>query len=555
VERPEPAQRSLIGVMPAEALADRARLFSALEQAHPLRFVAREPGATIGLDAAIVFPPSEAAAGDPLPRLVFAGQSPRSPGATTVSFSDATELDRRLRGQRLVEEHAPALAETGATSGDQVLASYLDTPAWIRRGSVQMAAGAPEELEPGETLRSRLRAGRFMELLPLVHFLREQVTTGEWDQPPLRACLVFDDPNLRSKSYGHIRYRELASHARRHGYHASMASIPLDYRVIDRDAAALFRENAAHLSIAIHGNNHERMELLRTQDDGAAAALAAQALRRTARFESRFGLRVCRVMCPPHEVCGEAMMRAMFRLGFEAVTIEPLLFHQPENSWGTSLDGFEPARTGGGLPVIPRYPLAADLDDLPLRAFLNLPMVVYGHHRDVQDGLDAVLPLVERIAALGPVSWMPLSSIARSNYLASRNGGELRVRLHSVLADVSVPEGVEALHVELPAVSIGPAEELKVWFEGRSVPIQSGAEQTAYVVLPLKAAGSTTARIEVASGRRQPFEQVAAPGRRIWPVLRRATTEARDRAAPLRHRISRVLRPLPGPRGEAGRGA
>jgi hypothetical protein len=526
----------VVGVMPAHALAARARLFSALEQAHPVRFAARDPGATAGLDAAVVFPPAGPHAGGGLPALAFAGPGAPTASAARVRFSDTAELDRRLRGRRLVERHTLAMPQPAVAGGELILASSADTPLWLRRGPVQVVAGEPDELEPGEALRSRVRAGRFIELLPLVHFLREHTAGTPWDQPPLRACLVFDDPNLRRRGYGHIRYRELASHARRHGYHASIASIPLDYTLVDPVAAALFRENPGQLSICMHGNNHEHLELLRAGDEGSAAALLAQALRRAARLESRFGVRVCRVMCPPHEVCGEAATRAMFRLGFEALTIEPPLHHPPESSWGASLEGFEAVGNDHGLPVIPRYPLAADLEDLPLRTFLNLPLVVFGHHGDVRDGLDALLPMVEGIASLGKVRWMSLSSIARSNHLAGTEGTQLHVRLRSLLAEVPVPEGVDTLFVELPVVCTAPGEELVVRFEGRPVPIETGGSRPAHVVLPVSVSPGT-ARIQVASSRRRLPEEIPPPGRRVWPLVRRAAAEARDRTAPLRHRI------------------
>jgi hypothetical protein len=526
--------------MPAQALASRARLFSALERAHGMRFVATEADSIDGLDAAIAFPPAQPSSGGPLPLLLFSGRHPGPEQTARVGFADCAGLDPRLRGQQLPERQASVLTGRSLAAGEQVLASCGGSPAWVRQGPVEEVAGAPDELAPGESLRSRVRAGRFLEVLAMVHFLRQLAGPQPWDQPPLRACLVFDDPNLRSRVYGHIHSEELAAHARRHGYHAAVASIPLDYRFIDTRAAALFRENPEQLSLAIHGNNHERMELLRTGDYDAARSLGAQALRRAARIESRFGLRVSRVMCAPHEVCSDMMMGAMFRLGFEALTIEPLLSYPPENSWGAGLDGFECARIGGGgLPVIPRYPLSAELDDLTLRAFLNLPLVVYGHHADVEDGLDAILPVVERINGLGPVSWLSLSEIARSNHIAWRNGSELRVRVHSLIAEVPVPDGVERLLVELPHLSSVPAEELELRFEGRPVPIEMGGDRSAHAVLPL-ASGAGTARIEVASAHAERYDDVAPPARRIWPVLRRATTEARDRVAPLHHRIRRA---------------
>ena len=44
----------------------------------------------------------------------------------------------------------------------------------------------------------------------------------------------------------------------------------------------------------------------------------AQALRRIAALERRYGVTVERVMVPPYEACSQAALRAMFRLGIEA---------------------------------------------------------------------------------------------------------------------------------------------------------------------------------------------------------------------------------------------
>ena len=74
-------------------------------------------------------------------------------------------------------------------------------------------------------MRDLLRPGRFLELLPLAHFL-QMVTDAVPTE--LRACFVIDDPNLHALRYGHISYPALAQHAEEHGYHAAMAMIPLD---------------------------------------------------------------------------------------------------------------------------------------------------------------------------------------------------------------------------------------------------------------------------------------------------------------------------------------
>ena len=534
--------REVVGVMPPEAWAQRMRLFQALERAHRVRFEARDEGASGGLDAAIVFPPAQPPPQPELPwfavsgRVTPAGRVSVPQSARTVRFAEDAVVDSRLRGRELAERHALTTRELRPCPGDVVLATCDGSAAWLARRRLRIVSGAPDELEPGESLRNRLRAGRFLEMLPLLQFLRDLEAETDWNQPPLRASLVFDDPNLHSTSYGHLSYPELVDHARERGYHASIASVPLDYGLTWPSAAAIFRQNPAELSLAVHGNNHEKMELLRARDEDTALGLAAQALRRTARLEARWNLSVSRVMCAPHEVCGEAVMRALLRVGFEALALEPLLSYRGGSSGrDEALAGWEPAQfVAGGLPAVPRYPFGTDRDDLVLAAFLNLPLVLYGHHMAVAGGLDGIATIASRVRDLGAASWLSLADIARSNYVSRVLGSTLHVRLYSRLVSISIPPGVEQVLVELPPVS-APAEELEVSCGDVSASLTPRAEEASCAILPVRSAGP--ALIEVSSAARRDPQDVPPPPARLWPLLRRAATEARDRASPLRRRL------------------
>lgn len=532
------APGKLVGVMPPEAWAQRTRLFQALERAHRVRFEARHEGVWGDLDAAIVFPPAQPPPQPELPclavsgRVTPAGRVSAPWSARTVRFAADAIVDSRLRGRELVERHALATHELRPCPEDVVLATCDGSPAWLARRRLRIVSGAPDELESREALRNRLRAGRFLEMLPLLDFLRDLGGEQDWSQPPLRASLVFDDPNLHATSYGHLRYVELARHAREHGYHASIASIPLDYRLTLPSAAAVFRRNPAELSLAVHGNNHEKLELLRVSADDAALGLAAQALRRTASLEARSKLSVSRVMCAPHEVCGEVVMRALLRVGFEALALEPLFSYRGGASGrDEALAGWEPAQfVAGGLPAIPRYPFGNDPDDLVLGAFLNLPLVLYGHHTALAGGLGGIAAIVDRVRDLGAARWLSLAYIARSNYQSRLMGSTLQVRLYSRLVSMSIPWGVEQVLVQLPPVS-APAEELEISCGEAVASITPRAEEPTCALLPVRGPGAVW--IEVSSSARRNPEEVPSPAPRLWPLLRRAATEARDRASPL----------------------
>ena len=70
-----------------------------------------------------------------------------------------------------------------------------------------------------------------------------------WVSPPVRACFLFDDPNLHRPTYGYVRYHDLVEEADRHDYHVSFAMIPLDGWFTHHATARLFRERSDRLSL------------------------------------------------------------------------------------------------------------------------------------------------------------------------------------------------------------------------------------------------------------------------------------------------------------------
>ena len=105
---------------------------------------------------------------------------------------------------------------------------------------VERVASALPELGPDQSLRALLFE-RPLAMVALVRLLREVCAADLPTPPPLRAAYVFDDPNLRWRTYGYIDFGRLLAHADEHGYHAAMAMIPLDARRQHRATVDLFR--------------------------------------------------------------------------------------------------------------------------------------------------------------------------------------------------------------------------------------------------------------------------------------------------------------------------
>jgi hypothetical protein len=351
---------------------------------------------------------------------------------------------------------------------------------------------------------------------------------------------VFDDPNLHWPSYGYIRFPDLARHARDHGYHATMAIIPLDCWYAHPAAARHFRPGEP-LSLTMHGNDHVFHELGLPVDVPDAVPLFEQAIRRVSKLEQRARLDVDRIMVPPHESCTDQMMESMLQPGIEAVCRAPIWWREwsPERirtaRW--TMSEISPS----GAPVLGRHKMADPLsnDEVLLNLYLDQPAILYGHHVDVADGYGVLAEAASRLNTVEGLTWSSLESIARTNSIARSDGDVLRVRLFSRSAIVDVDPGTRALQVELPFYERYESDRLV--HAGREHEIAS-ANGVVHATIPLD---DTRTRVELRLVR-----QGAVSPARLRPsphaVVRRVTRELRDRVHPVLRRVGldRTLRRL-----------
>jgi hypothetical protein len=528
------ARRQTVGVFPASACVELKRLLSALEEAFPVRFEGRQEGEPGDLDAVLELgggEQAEAAAARGIPALRMSTPEPPEPGEAAVQeLASDGSLDRTLRGAELPDDRlAATLDPKDAPARGGVLASCRGVPTWTGRGRLQSALLYPCELGPEEALRERLRDGRSAALLPLVHFLREIAADAAWRPPTLRASFLFDDPNLHWPSYGFVRLPALSEHARRHGYHAALATIPLDGWFAHPAARRALRESDGALSLLVHGNDHDGGELGRPQTPAEATALAAQALRRVGSFEDRNGIAIDRVMVPPHEECSRATVAGLRRCGFEAMTVtQPFPWlGDGGKRWlarppGTGpLVGWRPADLAEGLPVLLRLPLAQRSPaELRLRAFLGQPLILYGHQADLLEGLDVLTEAMADVERVGPVRWCSLGEIA-AGFETRRRGDALDVRLLGRKTRVEIPADAGQLTVE-PAPRL-PVDSERLLVDGR--PHRFG--------VPIDASPGSAVEVAIRSEDAVDVTAVPAPPRRPLAVPRRILSEGRDRLQPL----------------------
>jgi hypothetical protein len=339
----------------------------------------------------------------------------------TVRFSDDVDVPLPFRGRSL-RTKAAAQPDAFRLNPDERPLAYCDLgPVWAlseREGAKQFRSAFALPVLPADgSLKDVLNGQRFLEMLPLVHWLREICASSLEGSLPLRACFIFDDPNLHWPRYGFVDYQQLATQAEKENYHVSFATIPLDTWFTHRGTAKIFRNQHHRLSLLVHGNNHTKRELARPYAEAERIFLLKQATQRIERLERRSGLAVSRVMVPPHGACSEEMLAALPVCGFEAACIShgSLRAHNRARSWTKTL-GFLPSELIRGCPVLPRWGVSGDLKNtILLAAFLKQAIILRGHHQDLKDGPELLDDLARFINGLGSVAWLNMTDMARSN--------------------------------------------------------------------------------------------------------------------------------------------
>jgi hypothetical protein len=344
----------------------------------------------------------------------------------TVQFSADPNVPFPFRGRSLKTQLALVPAILSPRPDERVLASCERGPVWVfseRNATKHFRSGfVLPALPPEGGLQDVLSGRRFLEMLPLLHWLREICGHTPPVFCPLRASFIFDDPNLHWPHYGYVNYRHLAAQAERENYHVAFATIPLDTWFTHAGTADIFRQHQNRLSLLVHGNNHAKRELARSYTNAERIYLLKEAIRRIERLERRSGLTVSRVMVPPHGACSEEMLATLPACSFEAACIShgSLRAHNKSGPWTRTL-GYLPFEHIRGCPVLPRWGVSGDLrNTILLAAYLNQAIILRGHHQDLKNGPELLDELARFVNGLGSVAWSNMTEIVRSKSLAGQ---------------------------------------------------------------------------------------------------------------------------------------
>lgn len=520
-----------IGVSQHFWFPQETELFSILEHLLPVKFVFGEQD-EIEAHGAIILDGRANKDATRVPSISL----PLSTGAerkfqqieAEVTFADDPDVPFPFRGRTVSTKLSQAEAVLTARPHEKCLATSKWGPIWAMSesgGIKHFRSSLPlPHISTDENFNDVFNGECFLPMLVLLQFVREITASTAYQNAPLRASFIIDDPNLHWPRYGFVDYRELIIHAQKENYHVSFATIPLDTWFTHTGTADLFRANSRWLSLLIHGNDHAKQELALDYSEAARRNLLQQATLRINRLEQKTNIRVCRVMVPPHGACLDEMLAELPKCGFESACISTgsLRAHNRDKAWTKTL-GFFPAELIQGCPVLPRWGLTGSVkNSLLIAAYLGQPMILRGHHQDLRDGGAVFDEYARFINGLGGVFWSSMTDMSRLNYQWWLDGTTCRVKPLGSNIAFELPNAATEIIIESPY-----AIDNYTWQVASADGFTRKIIPSEHLLLPEEM--SPKIFIERESAPPSPYAKGNLKPTGAPLILRRLLTEARDR--------------------------
>lgn len=366
----------------------------------------------------------------------------------------------------------------------------------------------------------------FFSAVPIVSYIRWAFVHSSWNAPEASACLVIDDPLLRTR-YGFLRFRELLALMKQFRFSTSIAFIPWNWRRSNPNVVQLFKDNPDNYSLCIHGCDHTAGEF-GTSNHQQLRAIASEAMRRMSLHEQRTGLRHDRVMVFPQGIFSEQAILALKHANFSAVVNTEVHSNLSRGRKVRISDAWDVAvMSYGDFPIYTRRYPAQGIENFAFDLLLGKPCLVVIHHDFFSNGYARLAQFIEQLNALKvPLTWRRLGEVVSRGYRQRElspdcieiemYGSELLIENHSgrvmsyfVRRCEREPKRIESLYAgsrRLPWNAAGDHIEFKV-------DLASG--ESALLRLLFKAA-------ENVAHERQNFAHSAKT------LLRRYLSEARD---------------------------
>jgi len=253
----------------------------------------------------------------------------------------------------------------------------------------------------------------FLSTVPVVLYIKWAFAETCWSAPETNACLVIDDPVLKS-THGFVNFQELLSLMKRHNFSTNIAFIPWNWRRSTPKVVRLLRENPQNYSVSVHGCDHTRAEF-GSLDRQRLYWKAQQALERMNRHESITGIHHDRVMVFPQGIFSEAAMSALKHTDLIAAVNNDVICAEPHPRAITISDVWDIAvMRYSNFPIFTRrYPWEG-VENFAFDVLLGKPAIIVIHHDYCSDRCRRLVDFIQGLNALKcALEWRSLGEVVR----------------------------------------------------------------------------------------------------------------------------------------------
>jgi hypothetical protein len=272
----------------------------------------------------------------------------------------------------------------------------------------------------------------FLSAVPVVLYIKWAFAGTCWSAPETNACLVIDDPVLKS-THGFVNFQELLSLMKRHNFSTNIAFIPWNWRRSAPKVVQLLRENPQNYSVSVHGCDHTRAEF-GSLDRQRLYWKAQRALERMNRHESITGIRHDRVMVFPQGIFSEAAMSALKHTDLIAAVNNDVVCAEPHSRTITISDVWDIAvMRYSNFPIFTRRYPWEEIENFAFDALLGKPVIIIIHHDYCSDHCRRLVDFIDRLNALTcHLTWRSLGDVVRrSSRQRKLSSGEVEIEMYA----------------------------------------------------------------------------------------------------------------------------
>jgi len=241
----------------------------------------------------------------------------------------------------------------------------------------------------------------FSSAVPATMYLKWACGDVCWNSSETSACLIVDDPLLKSR-YGFLQFREALDLMDKQDFATTIGFIPWNWRRTSPSTVRMFQQRSDRLSISVHGCDHTASEFA-TPSTALLNTRIKAARHRMELLRQKTSLEHDYVMIFPQGAFSPQAGLALKLNGFvAAVNTEVAPFNDILNDtriadvWNVAIMKY------GTFPIFTRRYLSHGIENFAFDELLGKPCFIVGHHDTFRDhGHD----LVDFIARLNSLNW------------------------------------------------------------------------------------------------------------------------------------------------------